>query len=172
MGARGPRPVPTQKLKDRGSWRGKANEKRGEPMPPAVTATDKAEPPRGLDAEGKRCWRRAVELLTKMRVLTDADLSLLERYCVFMSRWMRLRKKIKKLDQVANGAALFDLDHEQQVVKTLGAYHDRLTKIEIEFGLTPAARTRITRIPEEKNDAPTSEAAKLLQGRNLKFKTG
>lgn len=128
MGSRGRVPTPTDILKLRGSWRAKLNP--SEPQP------DRGEPDRPkLGTAQRRVWRDLVEQLASMNVLRRIDGWQLERYCRFFVRW---RDTEKKLD----GDSL-DFDEREWLESRSLRLHEALSKIEVQFGLTPASRSRI-----------------------------
>lgn len=117
MGKRGQRPVPTQVLKLRGSWR--ANTRRGEPE-----TTGSLAKPKWLTGE------RATAKWDELAVLIghycgEQDSGALARYCYWWSKW----------DEISGAGG--------DNVQRLGQIQQILTRAEQEFGLTPSARTAI-----------------------------
>ena len=82
------------------------------------------DPPTLLEGEALAEWWRLAVALTASGVLAVTDRNLLARYCQLWSRWLSLE---------ASGA------DANLSLKT----DDSLRKMEIELGLTPAARTRV-----------------------------
>jgi len=140
MGERGPAPTPTEILAFRGSNRVKG--RAAEPKP-----KKKAPPcPRRLLKAAKVVWHRAVKELQAMGVLTVADAHPLERYCrLYVEEW-ELAEFVK---QYGYSYPLKDNDGKvkcfQQFpqVAQMNRVRSELLKIEMQFGLTPASRTRI-----------------------------
>lgn len=157
MGARGPKPTPTPILNMRGSWRGKAREKEGEPKP--VAGRPKC--PSWLDDDAKACWKSIVPLLESMGVLDKIGGKALTRYCRFWSRWKKAEEFIQKHGECypikdEHGKLRYMQQFPQVSISNQLA--QRLAGLEADFGMTPAARSRI-RI-EKKNDKPKTAAAR------------
>ena len=101
--------------------------------------------PRGLDYQGKAAWNRIAEQLEKMRVLTEADGDALAEYAKLYSRWIKADKAIDK-----HGISLVKIDNLGNQIRyanpECAEFHRcqaAMIKILIEFGMTPASRTRI-----------------------------
>lgn len=135
MSKRGPPPTPTDILKLRGSHRG--NERPNEPRP------RKAAPvcPRCLPKEAKAVWKHLVPMLQETKILTVADGGALERYCCLFVRWRAMVKWLEENGEVQET----DKGYRQQQpeVSIASNLAKELGRLEAEFGLTPAARTRI-----------------------------
>jgi P27 family predicted phage terminase small subunit len=142
MGRRGPTPTPTSVLKLRGSPLATQKRLDREPKPPA----GKPEPPTWLDSDARAAWDCIVPMLEKTGVLTRIDGNALARYCHFWSRW-------RKAEQfIAERGEMYPLKDEAGNVRYVQAWPQvaianklaqQLLRLEQEFGLTPAARTRI-----------------------------
>lgn len=150
MGARGRAPTPTEILKRRGSWRG--NSRPSEPKP-QKTAPPK---PRRLTKEQSAVWKQLVPELERLGVLSRIDGNALERYCTL---WIRWRRASDFLEKYGESYPLKDNDGKVKcfmpfpqaaVVNKLSVL---LLRLEQEFGLTPASRTRIQVTVEPEADA-------------------
>ncbi len=165
MGRRGPAPTPTKILETRGSWRAKTRS--GEPRP----EPGKPVCPKHLTKDQRAVWARLCKVLDDMGVLTVADGSQLERYVVYYCRWRACEKFIdangmsyalKSADplfyvgKLPNGEAVVRfLEYPQ--VKESHRLDAALKQIEAQFGLTPAARTRLTVGGDETTGDPFEE---------------
>lgn len=133
--------TPTPVLRITGSNRATAREKK-EPKPdPGIP-----ECPAKLDAEGRRAWASLAPLLVRMQCLTEADGVALAILCELWSRYVevtldlhkhgptyRITDKKRGTTMVKrNPASTIQLELAQQLRRALG-----------EFGLTPAARSRV-----------------------------
>ncbi|WP_455387464.1 phage terminase small subunit P27 family [Petrachloros mirabilis] len=140
MGSRGPAPTPTEILKRRGSR--EISKRKNEPKP------DKGQPvtPDMLDGDAKQVWDQLTDELDKIGVLTVIDGNALVRYCRMWVRWQQCDAFIKKYGESyplkdANGnVRCFQQFPEVGILNKLSVL---LLRLEQEFGLTPAARTRI-----------------------------
>lgn len=136
----------------RGSWRGKesANDPTVDPREPEL--------PDGTTEEVAAVWNQLVPLLLRMGVLTTIDGRALARYCQVWLWWVECCEHIKKYGMTypvkAEDGSLIELVEWPQVRRSLN-YSTELRKLENEFGMTPAARSRIT-VPDKpdttKND--------------------
>jgi P27 family predicted phage terminase small subunit len=142
MGRRGPAPTPTAKLKLRGSTLVTQRRERLEAQGPV----GKPQCPQWLDADAKAMWRRLTPLLESMGVLTRIDGNALARYCRLWSRWLKAEAFIEERGE------MYPLKDESGQVKYFQQWPQvaiasklaqQLTRLEQEFGMTPAARTRI-----------------------------
>ena len=130
MGLRGPVPKPTALR----IASGRQAYNYGEPQP------DKTPPPCPdyLDDVARSEWDRQVEILMDMGVLTEADGPALATLCVATSILARAQKELETSDlTVSEGSRV------NPIITVINTQIDTITKISREFGLTPAARTRI-----------------------------
>lgn len=152
MGLRGKPPTPTAILKARGSWL--VNQRKGEPQP----QRGKPNCPAHLTDPQRAVWRRLCRLLDDMGVLTHADGCQLERYAVYYCRWRDCEGFIAKygisfsvkneepgnyIVKVETGDPVVAFVEYPQV-KESHRLHNALRQIEMNFGLTPSARARLT----------------------------
>lgn len=150
MGRRGPAPKPTA-LKILQGNPGKRKLNASEPQPKEGIPRC----PAWLDEEAKIAWKRIVPQLHDMGVLTMIDADALANYCDTWSRWKRAVLFLQK-----NGDVYTIKDDEGKV-----KYIQQLPQVAIarnllavlnryqqEFGLTPAARSRLT--IAEQDDSP------------------
>lgn len=140
MGRRGRVPEPTALKVARGSVHAERNKR--EPKPPRKTPRC----PRWLDARAKKMWNALVKLLDEMKVLTIADGHALARYCQTWVQWRKYDEFV-----MAHGA-VYTVKDQNGNIKMVRTFPQallaerlnlQLLRYEQEFGLTPAARTRI-----------------------------
>jgi len=140
MGRRGPPPTPTSILKLRGSALVNKRREQSEAKGPS----GRPRCPTWLDADAKAAWRQLVPLLEMMRVLTRIDGYALARYCRLWSRWRKAEAFIDERGE------MYPLKDESGRVKCFQQWPQvavahklalQLTRLEQEFGMTPAART-------------------------------
>ncbi len=109
--------------------------KRNEPKPAPLMP---AQPP-GLDEFGLEAWRRLAPILCRLGLLTEADG---EAFWALCQTWSQLRKALLEL----NGMNPRDDDY-RKVALTVEKARTDFRLMAIEFGLTPASRSRID-LPE------------------------
>ena len=142
MGRRGPPPKPTALRIAEGNPAKRPLNTR-EPTPEQKRPSC----PSWLDDDGKACWREIVPQLEKMGLLTRIDRQALMNYCDTFARWKRAVDFIRKHGEVIpikteDGKAIKYLQQVPQVAiaKNLLAV---LRGYQQDFGLTPAARSRL-----------------------------
>jgi len=142
----GPRPTPTAILEARGSWRAKTRKKEPKPKGGLPSA------PKWLDKAGKEAYRQFVRMAEEMNVGKRPDANVAARYARLWVRWMQNDLHIQKYgetypihDKLGKVTCLMPFPQVTNVNKLSVL----LLRIEQEFGMTPAARTRIqVDIPE------------------------
>lgn len=146
-GKRGPAPTPTDILKIRGSR--VVEGRKNEPKPP------KGAPrcPSRLTKEEKLVWKQLVAILKETNVLTMADGNAMACYCVMWCEWWRCDAHLKKYGLSFPQKKIIGKgeDAKTEVIGFLpfpeltqrNRLFDQLLRLGAEFGLTPAARTRI-----------------------------
>jgi len=168
MGKRGPAPQPSIIKYLRGNpSREPLNE--NEPTPDLVGDIP---PPDDLHERALRKWNEAYPVLRSMRVLTEADVELLARYCRL---WHKFMENYEKALQYGDDITVFEADplNEGKVriksstvaawatqYRTLGR---ELLRMEQEFGLTPSSRSQVT-IHSNVEDDPLRAFAKKRSG--------
>lgn len=93
------------------------------------------DPPPGLDRYGREAWNRLAPLLERQGLLTEDDA---EVFWTFCQTWSQLRKAVRELNRMNPR----DEDYRKVAVTVENARKD-LRLLAVEFGLTPAARSRI-----------------------------
>lgn len=141
MGRRGHTPIPTA-LKILQGNPGKRPLNKREPKPKRGVPYC----PSWLCDEAKKHWKRTAAILDDMGLLTTADGDALANYCDTWAQWREMREWIDKHGSVMpirgkDG----EIKYIQQAPQVNIARHHLLVlgRYQLEFGLTPSARTRI-----------------------------
>lgn len=136
----GRRPTPTALKLVKGNP-GKRAVNKKEPKPKRVLPSC----PAHLSDDAKVAWGRLVVLLDRMGVLTEADTFALERLCDCYADILACRELIERdgrtyttIDQNGN-----TLVKNNPAVNQLRAADAQFKSYLVEFGLTPAARTKL-----------------------------
>lgn len=143
----GPPPRPTKlKLLDGNPGHQKLN--KHEPQPGGVATC-----PTWLDLEAKREWRRISKELRRLGLLTSVDRAALAAYCDCYATW-RLNRQVLSEEGFTTtietkGGGLYSQQRPEVAIvqKSLQLMKSYL----VEFGLTPAARARIS-MPDKLED--------------------
>ena len=105
-----------------------------------------------LDEAAKREWKRLVPILEAMRVLTEADGIALGNLCMQYAMLQEAQTKLRKTGLLMKTRGGFI--QQSPLVAVVSSTVDQVNKLCREFGLTPAARTRIQVAP---GDSPSSD---------------
>jgi P27 family predicted phage terminase small subunit len=142
----GPQRVPTEILKRRGSWL--ANTRKKEPKPCAQIPR----PPKWLDKAARDVYKQIASELVAMGVGRSPDVNALCRYC---RNWVRWKQADAFLQKYGETYTLFCKDKGEGAAKTISCIMPfpqvsivnklevSLSRLEQQFGLTPAARAKI-----------------------------
>ncbi|MBK9170693.1 MAG: phage terminase small subunit P27 family [Bryobacterales bacterium] len=136
MGQRGPIPKPSAIERAEG-YPGKRATNRREPKPREVVPRC----PAHLDTIARREWRRLVPILRRMRVLTEADEIPLANLCITYSTLIQAQTKLNETGILYKGPSGYV--QQSPVLSIIRQSIETLNRLSREFGLTPAARTRI-----------------------------
>ena len=153
MGLRGPKPQPSAILAARGSWRANANPNEAIPEAgmPSCPAEVKA------DADALRNWRRIVPKLVAAGLATKLDGEVLGHYCVMRG----LRDQAVKAARTTRNA-----ETRIGLVKHVLELTRACSRVEDQYGMTPATRARIV-VPSNRSKADGSEEPKADDASNF-----
>jgi P27 family predicted phage terminase small subunit len=99
-------------------------------------------PPRNLDAEAKREWKRVSSELLEAGLLTAVDRAALAAYCAAWSRWRAAEKIIQREGMTFTTERGYVQQHP-----AVGIANTALTTMRqflVEFGMTPGSRAKVT----------------------------
>ena len=132
----GRKPKPTNiKILEGNPGKRKLNEHEPQPLKKAPPC------PKWLEAEAKKEWRRLAKTLEAMGVLTDADMAAFAGYCQAYARRKEAEERITDRGLVIRTPS----GYPQQVpyISIAQQYLKLMQQFAEQFGLTPAARSRI-----------------------------
>lgn len=143
MGERGPKPLPTEVLERRGSWRAKL--RKGEPqyevarLEVAPTTRDRAA------AE----LARVADAMAQAGVSTRADALAWMQFCDVVEQYLAARELLSRPDGSLDPQALVAVSEKGSVyqhpaVGILNKCREQMMRFFGEFGLTPSARVGLT----------------------------
>jgi P27 family predicted phage terminase small subunit len=112
-----------------------------EPTPEAVSPLKIPAPPKVLDAEGKREWKRVALELAKSGLLTTIDRAALTGYCQSWSQWIEAVCTVRKEGAIVKTPNGFPVQSPWLAIQNKAS--DQMKKYLVEFGMTPASRSRI-----------------------------
>jgi P27 family predicted phage terminase small subunit len=156
MAQRGRKPKPTA-IKELEGNPGKRPLNADEPKPER-----KAPPcPKWLEPEAKKEWRRLSKQLEQIGVLTEVDQAAFASYCQAYARWKEAEEFMTQHGTIVKTKSGYWQTVPQ--VSIAQTYLKIMNKIAEQFGLTPAARSRITAGADMK-DAAVDDMDALLGG--------
>ena len=155
MATRGRKPTPTA-IKELEGNPGKRPLNKNEPKP-----TKKAPPcPKWLEPEAKKEWRRLAKKMEQLGVLTEVDMAAFAGYCQAYARWKEAEEFITQHGSILRTKSGYVQPVPQ--VSIAQTYLKIMNRFAEQFGLTPAARSRI--IAEDSTSGPSEEREALLGG--------
>ena len=101
--------------------------------------------PRWMPGAGRAAWRYYAPLLARLRILTRVDVVALEVLCVTYAEWRSavtaLRKHGQTYESVTEGGGV--IVRKRPECELVSDSSRRIRAMLVEFGLTPAARTKV-----------------------------
>ena len=97
--------------------------------------------PKWLETEAKKEWRRLAKKMEAMGILTEVDMAAFAGYCQSYARWKEAEERITDRGLVIRTPS----GYPQQVpyISIAQQYLRLMNQFAEQFGLTPAARSRI-----------------------------
>jgi P27 family predicted phage terminase small subunit len=154
---RGRKPIPTQLKLLRGNP-GRRPLPTNEPAPALVDGLEA--PPAWLFADARKDWRAIAPLLSKNGLLSELDLAALAALCVALSDWRRFSRAARKRDTVI-GPNGFQM--QSPYVGMANRALALARSLMADFGMTPAARSRVTKTAALAPAPPVNPLEKFLR---------
>ncbi len=107
--------------------------------------------PADLDAEARKEWRRLVPMLERMRVLTEADGIALANLCIDCAMLTKIRGNLTKTGLLLKNPKT-GMVHTNPLFGMESTVHSRVSRGLMQFGLTPASRSKIQTTSDTKDD--------------------
>jgi len=104
-------------------------------------------PPKFLGAEAKAHWRITFKLLSDCRVMTKNDMDTLSIYCEAYATWKMATMKLRTEGLVQSSQ--HGTEQPSPYIKIINQSFLQLKALIAELGLSPAARARITPLPDD-----------------------
>jgi P27 family predicted phage terminase small subunit len=151
MGKRGPAPQPSILKYIRGNP-SKESLNTDEPTPDILPGTPP--PPPTLDGKAVEVWKDVVQTLSRMKVLTEADVPTLTRYCIETVLYLACYEKVKIAGEEythwepdpnrTDGKLRIKYTQVAPWATQMHRHHAAMLRIEQEFGMTPSSRSQVT----------------------------
>jgi P27 family predicted phage terminase small subunit len=119
---------------------------------PAPAPRRSLAPPAWLQGDAVTEWRRLAPVLRRLGLLTEIDGGALAQYCALWARWREAERELAKTGMVIKGTKGFPI-----LSPYVGVAHRTLVELRamlVQFGMTPAARSRVKTDPGPKPDDP------------------
>jgi P27 family predicted phage terminase small subunit len=137
----GPRPKPTAlKLLEGNPGKKRLNAR--EPRPTVEIPTC----PAGLKPEARKEWRRLSKLLQAQGLIARLDRAALAVYCQAWARWLEAEQKVQEGGEIVKSPNGYPIQNPWLSIANAAAKEVRAFLQE--FGLSPAARTRLHVVPK------------------------
>jgi P27 family predicted phage terminase small subunit len=144
---RGRKPKPTSRRRLEGNP-GKRAINREEPEVPPAPAGFEAPPLELLgDPVAQAEWARLAPLLRRVGMITDADRGVLLALCQQWSRYLDANVKVAAAGLVVKAPSGYPMPNPYIGIANKALVH--CTRLWAELGLTPSARSRVTKVPME-----------------------
>ena len=157
MATKGRKPKPTAlKILEGNPGKRPLNDKEPKPEKKAPRC------PSWLEPEAKKEWRRMSKILEELGVLTEVDMTAFAGYCQAYSRWKEAEEFLSKHGTIFKTPS----GYIQQVpqVSIAQTYLKVMKDFCSEFGLTPAARSRIrVDVEQEKSHDPMEDILRVMK---------
>lgn len=166
MGKRGPAPQPSIVKYVRGN---PSKERLNESEPTPDLVSEHEEPPEVLTGKAADIWREVAPRFSRMRVLTEADIPTLTRYCIETSLYYSCYEKVKTAgeeyihweeDPTSKGKMRIKYTQVAPWATQMNRHHAEMLKIEKEFGATPSSRSQVSTGANQVDDPLRSFAKK------------
>jgi P27 family predicted phage terminase small subunit len=156
---RGPNKKPTGPDRAVGKTRTRGHRPiRDDEPQPAPVVVDKHDPPAFLTKDARKHWPQIAKLLQDAKVLTVMDTTALGVFCECFARYIEARDLVD-----ARGMAYTTVTGQLKLRPEWDAMlnmQDRLTKLLMEFGMTPASRAGVHAAPDAKKKGNKFSAIK------------
>ena len=144
MAKSGPKPKPTRVKKLQGNP-GRRPLPKNEPQPKVSSGLPIV--PRYLNKVAQEEWRRMVEELHPIGLLTNIDLTALAGYCFSYALWVEAIEKVQEHGTVVKAQSGYPMISTHLAIANKAMIEMR--KWLVEFGMTPSSRSRVTVAPKK-----------------------
>lgn len=106
-----------------------------------------------LEGKAADIWVETVDILARMRVLTQADIPTLTRYCIEASLYLKCLEKVQSVGEEyihwepdpnrGDGKLRIKYTQVAPWATQMHRHHNSMLQIEREFGMTPSSRAQV-----------------------------
>ena len=105
-----------------------------------------------VQGEARREWARMSQLLADANLLTEVDRTALAAYCQAYGRWVDAERKLRQTGPVIKSPSGYPILNPY--VSIVKGYFAQLSKMMVEFGMTPSSRSRLRIEQPDKQEDP------------------
>jgi P27 family predicted phage terminase small subunit len=149
---RGRKPTPTALKLVRGNP-GKRPLPENEPHPEAGAAM-----PEWLSPEAAKHWPMIARQLDDAGVLTEMDAQALALYCEAFARWKHANEQVVRYGAVVKAPSGYPV--QSPFLSIANKAFEQMTKLLVEFGMTPSSRSRVTGAAKKPDKNPFADLVK------------
>lgn len=131
-----------------------------------IADAEKAQPPDYLSDEALIHWFRMVEILNSAKLFQLPTRDKLGRYCQACADYEEVQEARKKLGPRKHVISRGNFAQQQFWMKCLKDYDHIMKDFELEYGLTPAAATKV-RHPAKLEDHPSKAVSKFMAAKPI-----
>jgi P27 family predicted phage terminase small subunit len=106
--------------------------------------------PSQLDKIAKAEWRRISKELIALGLLTNVDRTALAGYCAAYSRWIKAEQELQTKAAVVKAPSGYPMPNPYIGIANTAL--DKMLRFLVEFGMTPASRSRLQVDPPSSED--------------------
>ncbi len=140
----GRKPTPTALKLVRGNP-GKRPINANEPKP-----SEHAPMPDWLSPAAAKHWPLVAKQLSDARLLSSIDTAALGLYCEAFARWHHANQQIAKFGPIIKSPNGYPV--QSPYLGIANTAHDQMRKLLVEFGMTPSARSRVSKVESDEAD--------------------
>jgi P27 family predicted phage terminase small subunit len=115
--------------------------------------------PEYLDHRAKQEWKRLIPILKSMKVLTEADGLMLANLCQAVSMLAKAQQTLNEKGFLYKAPSGYVM--QSPLLAVVNQCVDTITKLSREFGLSPAARSRMMAAPANQQEECAAALAEL-----------
>ena len=134
---------------------------RENPNEPEAILTIGANPPEYLSPQAKEAWLYIVPKLEAIKILSESDLPILETLCDSWAEYRQCSEQITPDNMVIDS---FKGSQVNPLISIRNQAWDRFRRLALEFGMTPASRSKASVIKDTKTDTEAEKLEKEIFG--------
>lgn len=111
------------------------------PLPPDLAPQGDAEMPKHIQGEAKAEWDRVIGELRRLGLATSLDRAALAGYCQSWARWVDAERQLRRYGAIVKSPSGYPMQSPYLGMANMAL--KQMREFLVEFGMSPAARTRV-----------------------------